>query len=350
MTEGLDASIAGLTAAPDRARLSEHLARTLPQLGVVREIERLPGGLSNPTWLVRCEHAAVILRAKPAPASNLLPSAHAIEREYAVMQALGGAGFPVPRMLSLCMDESVLGVAFYLMERVDGRILRDATLPGESAAGRAAIYDAMSDTVARLHAIDPAAVGLDDFGAAGNYLERQIGRWTRQYKASETEPIAAMDALLDWLPRHVPASAERRIVHGDFRMENLILDPAAPRVLAVIDWELSTVGDPLADFAYHCLPWHMPPGASKGIAGLDHAALGIPSEAAYRARYTERTGRAIDATWPVYIAFNFFRLAAILQGVYRRALDGKATSEKGLAAGARARAMAELGWSHARRL
>jgi aminoglycoside phosphotransferase (APT) family kinase protein len=347
MTEAARAAAAGLTAAPDRARLSAHLATALPEFGAVQRLDRLVGGLSNPTWRVHCAHGDAILRAKPAPARQLLPSAHAIEREYKVMQALGAHGYPVPRMLLLCMDESVVGTAFYLMAFVDGRVLRDATLPAESPAARAAIFDAMNETIARLHAIDPAAMGLDDFGAPGNYLERQVGRWTRQYRASATESIAAMDALIDWLPRNLPANAERRIVHGDFRMENVLLDPAAPRVLAVIDWELSTIGDPLADFAYHCLPWHMPPGESKGIGGLDHAALGIPSEAQYRARYSERTGRAIDDAWNVYLAFNFFRLAAILQGAYKRALDGKAASEAALRAGARARSMAERGWTHA---
>ncbi|MFO1324815.1 MAG: phosphotransferase family protein [Burkholderiales bacterium] len=336
-----------MIAAPDAGRLAKYLAGELPALGGVVALERLPGGLSNPTFLVRCERGTAILRAKPAPASQLLPSAHAIEREFNVMQALAKAGFPAPEMLKLCMDEDVLGTAFYLMQYVDGRILRDPTLPGFANAERADLYDAMNRTIAQLHTIDPAAIGLADYGAQGSYLERQVRRWTKQYLASATEPIPAMDRLIDWLPQNLPESSVRRIVHGDFRMENLIVHPAELRVLAVIDWELSTVGDPLADFAYHCLPWHMPPGEAKGIGTLDPSQLGIPSEARYRARYAERTGYAVESSWHVYIAFNFFRLAAILQGVYRRALDGRATSEASMRAGERARSMAERGWSHA---
>jgi aminoglycoside phosphotransferase (APT) family kinase protein len=335
----------GVAAAPNRERLSHYLGDMLPSVGRVRELHRLTGGQSNPTFLVRCERGTVILRAKPAPASKLLPSAHAIEREFAVMQALAETGFPVPEVLVLCLDEDMLGTAFYVMQFVDGRILRDPTLPAIVPAERTQVYDAMNRTIAALHAIDPAFVGLTDFGAQGNYLERQIRRWTRQYRASATDDIPSMDRLIDWLPNHVPESSDRRIVHGDFRMENLILDPVEARVLAVIDWELSTIGDPVADFAYHCLPWHMPTGESKGIGTLDPRELGIPSEVQYRAMYAERTGRDIDATWHVYIAFNFFRLAAILQGVYKRALEGRATSDAGMRAGARARAMADRGWS-----
>ncbi|MFO1311782.1 MAG: phosphotransferase family protein [Burkholderiales bacterium] len=338
-----------LIAPPDSKRLSAYLSHALPALGPVTFIERYPGGQSNPTFRIDCGYGSAVLRAKPAPASELLPSAHAIEREFAAMKALASAGFPVPQPLALCMDESVTGTAFYVMSHVEGRIFRDPKLTALSAAERRPVYDAMNATLAALHAIEPAAVGLESFGGRSHYLERQVRRWTEQYVASATEPIDAMDALIAWLPRHLPPHAPRRIVHGDFRLENLILHHSEPRVLAVIDWELATLGDPMADLAYNCLPWHMPPGEAKAIGALDPSRDGIPAEADYRAAYERRSGASAGDAWHVYLAFSFFRLAAILQGVYRRALDGRATSPAAHDAGARARRMAQYGWDIARR-
>ncbi len=341
MTDGAPA----LIAPPDAARLSAYLARELPDLGAVATIERFPGGQSNPTFRVRCTRGEAVLRAKPAPAASLLPSAHAIEREFTAMRALAAEGFPVPRVLALCTDESVTGTAFYLMSHVEGRIFRDPKLPQLAREERGPVYEAMNRTLAALHGFDPSRLGLDGFGGRSHYLERQVRRWTQQYESSATEAIAAMDHLCDWLPRHVPPEAQRRVVHGDFRLENLIVHPTEPRVVAVIDWELATLGDPLADLAYNCLPWHMPADEPKAIGMLDPSLDGIPSEASYRASYEAHTGLSAGASWHVYLAFSFFRLAAILQGVYRRALDGRATSPAAMGAGRRARTMAERGWA-----
>ena len=338
-----------LIAPPDAVRLSAYLGRALPALGAVTTIERYPGGQSNPTFRIDCAHGSAVLRAKPAPATQLLPSAHAIEREFAVMQALDNSGFPVPRPLALCMDESVTGTAFYVMSHVEGRIFRDPRLAALAVAERRPVYDAMNATLAALHAIEPGVVGLESFGGRSHYLERQVRRWTEQYVASATDAIGEMNALIEWLPRHLPAHAPRRIVHGDFRLENLILHPSEPRVIAVIDWELATLGDPMADLAYNCLPWHMPPGEAKSIGTLDPSREGIPGEAEYRAAYERRSGASAGDAWHVYLAFSFFRLAAILQGVYRRALDGRATSPTAHDAGARARRMARYGWEIAQR-
>jgi aminoglycoside phosphotransferase (APT) family kinase protein len=287
------------------------------------------------------------MRSTPGPAARLLPSPHAIEREFRLMRALAPQGVPVPQMLLLCEDESVIGRAFFLMEHVDGRIFWEQSLPGLAPAERSAIYDEMNRVIAKLHSVDIERSGLADYGKAGNYFARQIGRWSKQYRASETEAIEAMDRLIDWLPAHVPPGDETTVVHGDFRLDNLIFHPAEPRVLAVIDWELSTLGHPLADFSYLCMSWHIPPGAFRGIAGLDLAALGIPSEAEFMRRYCERTGRADIEHWNFYLAYNLFRIAAILQGVYKRALEGMASADNALAAGENARALAAIGWAYA---
>jgi aminoglycoside phosphotransferase (APT) family kinase protein len=260
-------------------------------------------------------------------------------------------------MRLLCEDEAVIGRAFYVMEYVEGRVLWDPLLPGMSAAERGAVYDEMNRVIAALHRVDPAAVGLADYGKPGNYFERQIGRWSRQYQASITEPIAAMDRLIEWLPAHIPAggrdAAQVAIVHGDFRLDNLIFDPVEPRIVAVLDWELSTLGHPLADFSYHCMVWHIAPGVFRGIGGHDLAALGIPDEAAYIRRYGERTGRsdlqALAADWNFYLAYNLFRIAAILQGIARRVVDGTAASAQAREAAAGARPLAEMGWAIAQR-
>jgi len=306
------------------------------------------GGQSNPSYLLSIAGQRFVLRTKPAPASKLLPSAHAIEREFRIMDTLGRAGFPCPRQLLLCLDESIIGRAFYLMEYVDGRILWDPSLPGMSPAERSAIYDEMNRVIACLHGLDYQALGLADFGKPGNYFARQIERWSRQYLASQTESIAAMADLMAWLPAHIPPGEACAIVHGDYRLDNLLFHPSEPRILAVLDWELATLGHPLADFAYHCLSWHLAPGQFRGLAGLDLAALGIPDQQHCIARYAERTGRTLQAQdMNFYLAFNLFRLASILQGIMKRHSEGTAASAEALAAGRMARPIAELGWRYA---
>ena len=331
----------------DADRLAGYLAGHLPGFAGPLEVKQFQGGQSNPTYLLITPARRYVMRSKPGPVARLLPSAHAIEREFRLMRALAPQGVPVPEMLLLCEDESVIGRAFFLMEHVDGRIFWEQSLPGLAPAERGAIYDEMNRVIAKLHSVDIERSGLADYGKAGNYFARQIGRWSKQYRASETEAIEAMDRLIDWLPAHVPPGDETTVVHGDFRLDNLIFHPAEPRVLAVIDWELSTLGHPLADFSYLCMSWHIPPGAFRGIAGLDLAALGIPSEAEFIRRYCERTGRADIEHWNFYLAYNLFRIAAILQGVYRRALDGMASADNALAAGDNARALAAIGWAYA---
>jgi aminoglycoside phosphotransferase (APT) family kinase protein len=320
-------------------------------------VEQFKGGQSNPTFKLVTPRAAYVMRSKPGPAAKLLPSAHAIEREYRVMAALRPHGVPVPEMLALCEDESVIGRAFYVMSFLEGRVLWDQSLPGASNAERGAIYDEMNRVIAALHSVDVRAAGLSDYGKPGNYFERQIGRWGKQYVASITQPIEAMDRLIEWLPAHIPAGARDEskvsVVHGDYRLDNLVFHPSEPRVLAVLDWELSTLGHPLADFSYHCMSWHIPPGAFRGIGGLDHAALGIPLERDYLRRWCERTGLATPAElaqdWNFYLAYNLFRIAAILQGIAKRVEDGTASSPQARQAGAGARPLAELGWQFAQK-
>ena len=317
----------------------------------ISEIEQFKGGQSNPTYrLTAASGKKHVLRRKPP--GKLLPSAHAVDREYRVIRALHPTGFPVARPHVLCKDDAVIGTAFYVMDFVEGRVLWDQSLPGMSRSGRAAIWDELNRVIAWLHGIDYRAVGLEGFGKPGNYIERQIARWTKQYQASETEPIEAMNNLIAWLPKNIPPETGTTVVHGDFRLDNVIYHPSEPRILAVLDWELSTLGDPLADFAYHCMSWHIPPGQFRGIAGLDLPSLGIPSEKEYVAKYCERTGRrAIDPShWDFYLAYNLFRIAAILQGIMKRVVDGTAASVHARDAGMRARPMAELGWKQAEKI
>jgi len=333
----------------DVERLLRYLKDQLPGFSGPLQVRQFQGGQSNPTYLLTTPEQRYVMRSKPAPAAKLLPSAHAIEREFRVMRALGAKGIPVPEVVLLCEDEAVIGRAFFLMQHVEGRVLWDPSLPGLSPSERGAVYDEMNRVIAALHSVDVVAAGLADFGRAGNYFERQIGRWSKQYRASETEPIEAMDRLIEWLPSHVPPGDETTVVHGDFRLDNLIFHPTEARVLAVIDWELSTLGHPLADFSYLCMGWHIPPGAFRGIAGLDLASLGIPSEQDFIHRYCSRTGRQGIEHWNFYLAYNLFRIAAILQGVYKRALEGLASADNALAAGDNAKALAEIGWRYAAR-
>ncbi len=331
----------------DELRLADFLSRELQGFQGPLTVRQFQGGQSNPTYLLSTPGRRYVLRSKPAAQAQLLPSAHAIEREFRVMRALASHGIPVPEVLLLCEDEAVIGRAFYLMEHVEGRIWWQPALPGLPAAERAAVYDEMNRVIAALHAVDVGAAGLSDFGRTGNYFERQVGRWTRQYQASATSTIEAMDRLIDWLPRHLPADSPATVVHGDFRLDNLIFHPQEPRVIAVLDWELSTLGDPLADFSYHCMVWHIPSTLFRGLQGVDLAGTGIPAEAQYLHRYLERSGRAGVEDWNFYLAYNMFRLAAIIQGVYKRATEGQASSDDALEHGDRARALAELGWRSA---
>jgi aminoglycoside phosphotransferase (APT) family kinase protein len=295
-----------------------------------------------------------VLRTKPAPAATLPPSAHAIEREARVLRALEGTAVPVPRVRALCEDESVIGVAFYVMDFVPGRVLRDATLPDVPLAERAAHHDEANRVLAALHGVDWRAVGLDDYGRHDGFFARQARRWRQQYAlaAAATVPIAAMERLAEWLPTHVPAGADEdstvRLTHGDYRLENLLFHPSRPEVVAVLDWELSTLGHPLSDLAYHCSAWHLPGGALQGFAGRDLKALGIPSERAYIERYCARVNRdaqEVLADWPFYLACNLFRLGAILAGIGARVKDGTAAHSRAAEVAAMAQPVAELGWA-----
>jgi aminoglycoside phosphotransferase (APT) family kinase protein len=312
----------------DEGALAAHLAERLPGFSGPLRVLQFEGGQSNPTFLLEAGGARYVMRKKPP--GKLLPSAHLIEREYRVMAALGATGVPVPQTLLLCEDPSVVGTAFYVMGYVEGRVVTDPRLPGVSPADRAATYDSMAETLARLHAVDwrSPAVGLLDFGKPERYVERQVARWARQYEASRTEAIDAMDWLASWLPAHIPENDEATIAHGDFRLGNVVLHPTEPRVLAVLDWELSTIGHPLADLAYACVAYHLPAGVPSlsGLAGIPLATLGIPSEDEYVAAYTRRTGRDPGASFGFFLAFSLFRLAAIAQGVKARSLQGNASS------------------------
>ncbi len=333
------------------AWLTQHLAGFKGPLTV----EMFKGGQSNPTYKLITPSQSYVMRAKPGPVAKLLPSAHAIEREFKVMGGLFGTDVPVAQMHVLCEDESIIGRAFYVMEFVQGRVLWEQTLPDMTNTQRADIYDEMNRVIAALHTVPFAQRGLADYGRPGNYFERQIGRWSKQYVASVTQPIAEMDKLMAWLPNNMPASARDEskvsIVHGDYRLDNLMFHASEPRVLAVLDWELSTIGHPLADFSYHCMAWHIPPGTFRGIGGVDVKSLGIPTEDDYIHRYCDRTGLTtpadLKADWNFYLAYNMFRIAAILQGIAKRVEAGTASSAQAKASGAGARPMAELAWKFA---
>ncbi|MBK1659439.1 phosphotransferase [Paracraurococcus ruber] len=333
----------------DTAPLGAWLARHVPGFHGPFTLDRLSGGQSNPTYRIRAASGDLVLRRKPD--GKLLPSAHAVDREYRVIGALQAAGLPAPRVHGYCDDPGVLPTPFFVMEFVEGRIFFDPRLPGLPREERGALFDAMNDTLARLHSLDPAAIGLGDYGRPGNYMARQIERWTKQYRASETGRIEAMERLIAWLPERLAAADDPAVsvVHGDCRMDNLVFHPTEPRVVAVLDWELSTLGSPLADFAYNAMAWRIPPGLFRGLAGSDLAALGIPAEEDYVAAYCRRTGRAGFPALDFYVAFNLFRLAAIMQGIARRVLDGTAAGEDAEANGKLARPIAELGWEQAQR-
>ena len=341
--------------AVDLEALSAYLNEHLDGFKGPLTAEIFKGGQSNPTYKLITPGASYVMRAKPGPVARLLPSAHAIEREFKVMRGLQGTDVPVPKMYCLCEDETVIGRAFYVMEFVEGRVLWDQSLPGMTNAQRGDIYDEMNRVIAALHKVKFSERGLAEYGKPGNYFERQIGRWSKQYNASITQPIPEMDSLMQWLPANIPASArdasQVSIVHGDFRLDNLLFHASEPRVLAVLDWELSTLGHPLADFSYHCMAWHIPPGTFRGIGGLDVASLGIPTEAEYIRRYCQRTGlttpEALRADWNFYLAYNLFRLAAILQGIAKRVEAGTASSAQAVSSAAGAPLLAKMAWDFA---
>lgn len=311
------------------------------------EVRQFKGGQSNPTYQLVDKNRKYVLRRKPP--GKLLPSAHAVDREYKVITALGKADYPVAKTYCLCEDESVLGTIFYIMEMVEGRILWDGMLPGMEPDERRATYEAMNGALAQLHTVDYEKIGLSDFGRPGNYFARQISRWSKQYIASETSTIEEMNRLIEWLPENIPAGDETRVVHGDYRLDNMILHPTEPKVIAVLDWELSTLGHPLADFTYHLMQWRMPnkdnPGGS--LADADLGALGIPSEEEYIDLYCRNTGRDEIGNMDYYMAYNFFRLAGILQGITGRVRDGTAANEHAADNAAQVQPLAQLAWAFA---
>jgi aminoglycoside phosphotransferase (APT) family kinase protein len=326
----------------DTAALARWMAVHVDGFAGPLTVQQFRGGQSNPTYKLITPSRNYVLRRKPS--GELLKGAHAVEREAKVMAALGYIGFPAPHIYALCMDETVIGTWFYVMEMVEGRIFWDATVPGISATERTAIFDAMNATIAKLHSVDPAQVGLSDFGRAGKYVERQIARWSAQYfDDAFAGRDADMDRLIDWLRAHIPADDESCIVHGDYRIDNMIFHAHEPRVIAVLDWELSTLGHPLVDFAGHTMMYHMPPHIVAGLAGADIAALGIPTEADYIVAYCRRTGRAGIPDYGFYMAFNFFRMAAIFHGIKGRAIRGTAASAQAVERGEYFPELARLG-------
>jgi acyl-CoA dehydrogenase len=314
---------------------------------VTLTVKALTGGQSNPTYLLSSGAQRYVLIKKPP--GPLLPSAHAVDREFRVMQSLQDSDVPVPKLFAYSEELDVVGTPFYIMEYLDGRVIVDQSLPGLSKADRASVYQDMNRVIAALHKVDYAHVGLETFGKPGNYFGRQIARWSRQYKEANTEDIPELHALIEWLPANIPAGEQTSIVHGDYRLDNLVLHPTEPRAIGLLDWELATLGHPLADFAYHCMSWHIPATLWRGIGGLDLAALGIPDEAHYLKQYSETTGLDGAEHWDFYLAYNLFRMAAILQGIARRAADGTAASSDALETGSKARPLAEIGWRYAQR-
>jgi aminoglycoside phosphotransferase (APT) family kinase protein len=334
----------------DIAQLERYLTGEIAGFAGPLTVKQFKGGQSNPTYLLETPSRRYVLRRKPP--GKLLPSAHAVNREYRVTRALHVQGFPVAEPLAYCADDSVAGTAFYVMDFVDGRVFWEPQMPESTPTERAAVYDSMNGTIARLHAFDPVKISLGDFGRGENYVARQVQRWSKQYHASETEKIDAMERLIDWLPKHIPAGGPVRLVHGDYRLDNLIVARDQPKIVAVLDWELSTLGDPLADFSYHLMAWHMPHSESAAgtatLVGHDLRALGIPSMADYVDTYVARTGLDPRTALPVYLAYNFFRIAAILQGIIGRVRDGTATSEFAPAKAEMIRPLADKAWDFAR--
>jgi aminoglycoside phosphotransferase (APT) family kinase protein len=332
----------------DVGRLESYLREQVGGFAGPVTVSQFKGGQSNPTYLVTTPNRRYVLRRKPP--GKLLPSAHAVDREYRAISALHSQGFPVPAPVIYCADETVIGTAFFVMSHVDGRVIWDAQMPGSNPTERAQVYDAMNATLAKLHSYEPAAIGLADFGRGENYVARQVERWSKQYRASETDKIEDMERLMAWLPANLPPPQPTRLVHGDYRLDNMILAANAPKILAVLDWELSTLGDPVADFAYHLMQWDMPPSeaGTGSLVGQDLAALGIPSREQYVAAYVKRTGLDPRPYLAMYSAYNFFRIAAILQGIVGRVRDGTAASAHAAARAELVRPLAAKAWEFAR--
>lgn len=330
----------------DEARLGEWLEANVAAFAGPFAIEKFAGGQSNPTYRIDAASGSYVLRRKPF--GPILPSAHAVEREHQLIAALHPTGFPVARPYGLCEDAAVIGAPFYIMEMVEGRTLWDGALPGMAPAERTAVYEAIVDTLAALHGIDYAAAGLGDYGKPGNYFERQVARWSKQYRMSQTDDLPEVERLIEWLPRTVPAQTRTSIVHGDFRIDNMIFAPAEPRVAAVLDWELSTLGDPLADFSYFLMNWVTEPEGRSGVKGLTGPETGIPTIAAMVERYCAATGRdgVPDLNW--YFAYNLFRLTGIVQGIKKRVIDGNASSAKAAETVERLPGLAASAWHFAR--
>ena len=327
----------------DLARLEPWLREQIPSLDAALSVEKFAGGQSNPTFKLSAGDTHYVLRRKPP--GELLASAHAVDREFRVLDALRDTDVPVPNAIALCTDDSVIGSMFYVMEHLEGRIFWDPAVPEVNNEERTAIYDEMNRVLAALHRVNVDTVGLTNYGKPGNYYARQIGRWTKQYRASETEAVAEMEALIDWLPNHIPEGDETvALVHGDYRLDNMIFHPREPRIIGILDWELSTLGDPLADLAYQLMAWRFPrEGGISGLEGLDRSSLGLPSDEDYIAAYCHRTGRDGIDNWPFYMAFCFFRIAAILQGIKKRAQIGTASSAEADSRAIMVRPLAALG-------
>ena len=332
----------------DVARLETYLTEQLPGFAGPIVASQFKGGQSNPTYLIETPLRRYVLRRKPP--GKLLPSAHAVDREHRVISALHKQGFPVAEPLVYCADESIVGTAFFVMAFVAGRVFWEPHMPESFPAERKQVYDGMNETLARLHSFEPAAIGLGDYGRGENYVARQVARWSKQYRASETEPIEDMERLIAWLPAHLPPEQQPRVVHGDYRLDNMIVATGSAAILAVLDWELSTLGDPLADFTYHLMQWHMPhsDAGTGSLIGFDLAALGIPTLDEYIGLYAERTGLDPRPVLPVYFAYNFFRLAAIMQGIAGRVRDGTATSAYAASKAALVRPLAATAFEFAR--
>lgn len=326
----------------DQAALERYLTTHVRGFEGPLQVQQFEGGQSNPTFRLQAAGRYYVLRKQPP--GDLLPSAHQVDREFRVMKALEDSSVPVPKMLALCDDPRIIGTRFYLMEWVDGRVFAQTRLPGLQPAERRSIYLDLARVLACLHNVDPEAVGLGDFGRPGNYYERQIGRWSKQYLASKTEDIDAMDKLMAWLPDNIPRQPKTVVVHGDYRLGNAIIHPEEPRISAILDWELSTLGDGLADLGYLCQDYHGESYEDAGLVGADLAALGIPSEAEMVAEYCRHAGIDHIDNWPFYLIYNMFRSAAIIQGVYKRGLDGNASSSKALEFKAAARLRSERAW------
>lgn len=328
-------------------KLDNFLKSELPNFSGIKEIRQFKGGQSNPTYLIKTHTKSFVLRRKPP--GDLLKSAHAVDREYLVIKSLKKAGFPVPTPYLLCKDESIIGTIFYIMEFIQGRIFWDPDMPDCTKEERKAIYDDLNKNLAKLHDFNHENIGLTDFGVPGNYFSRQISRWTKQYRLSETKEISAMDNLISWLPKNIPEDDDSSVVHGDYRLDNVIIHPSEPRIIGILDWELSTIGHPLGDFTYHLLTWQLPDIGigSGGFLGKNLNDLGIPNQEDYINQYCERTGRVEGIeNRGFYFAYNFFRLAAILQGIAGRVRDGTASNEKAKKLIHAIEPLADIGWQH----